>query len=158
MNYYPLGIHWSTPLGKFKYFPLGVTFKAMQTVHDTRRQRLEMLIEQHGSIAKLNEALKWPRTDSRLSRIKNANARSDRDGKVFQMGDNIAREIEDTLDLGTGFMDTPPSYADLHGQVDPIAKALDIMSSMEPETRFQALRLLDAIAQPPKANGTTGHD
>lgn len=128
----------------------------MQTVHETRRQRLELLLKRYDSIAALNDALGWPRTDSRLSRIKNGNARTDRKGKVFQMGDGIAREIEDVLKLGSGWMDTPPTYAELHGENDPISKALDIMSVMEPEARYQALRLLDALAQPPKANGTHG--
>jgi len=136
---------------------MGNTLARMQTVHDTRRQRLDILIGRFGSIAGLNEALSWPRTDSRLSRIKNANARSDRDGKVFQMGDNIAREMESTLGLGTGWMDTPPSYAELHGENDPISKAVDLLSVMEPEARYQALRLLDALTQPPKANGTHGN-
>ena len=72
------------------------------------------------------------------------------------MGDKIAREIEITLNLGTGWMDTPPTYAELHGENDPITKAVDILSVMEPEARYQALRLLDALAQPPKANGTHG--
>lgn len=99
----------------------------MQTVYETRRQRLEMLIKKHGSIAGLNERLGWARTDSRVSRIRNANARSDRDGKVFQMGDAMAREIEETLALAEGWMDTPPSYAETHGEPDPISKAVTLM-------------------------------
>lgn len=156
MDYVPLGKHSSTPFGTFLKVPMGHTVPHMQTVHDTRRQRLEMLIKEHGSIAKLNEELKWPRTDSRLSRIKNANTRTDRDGKVFQMGDNIAREIEQTLKLESGWMDTPPSYAELHGEPDTIGKALALLQAMEPEARYQAVRLLDALAQPPLANGTSG--
>ncbi|PZO17655.1 MAG: hypothetical protein DCF26_09510 [Burkholderiales bacterium] len=113
-----------------------------------------MLIKRFESIAALNDALGWPRADSRLSRIKNGNIRSDREGKVFQMGDNIAREIETTLKLEAGWMDTPPSYAELNGENDPISKAVDILSVMDPEARYQALRLLDALSQPPKANGT----
>lgn len=128
----------------------------MQTIHDTRRQRLEILISEAGSIAKLNEELKWPRADSRISRIKNANARTDRGGKVFQMGDSMAREIEDALGKPTGWMDTPPTYAELHGEPDPISKVVGLMEAMQPEARYQALRLLDALAQPSPANGTTG--
>ena len=68
-----------------------------------------MLLRKYGTFAAMNEALGWPRTDSRLSRIKNANARTDRGGKIFQMGDAIARELEGTLGLEEGWMDTPPT-------------------------------------------------
>jgi hypothetical protein len=119
---------------------------AMQTVHTTRVQRLEQLIDRYGSIAKLNEALGWVRTDSRLSRIRNQNQRTDREGKVFQMGDPMAREIEKTLNLDEGWMDTPPSY-DLPTE-SPADKAKAMVAAMEPQQQYQALRLLDAIAQP----------
>lgn len=129
----------------------------MQTVHDTRRQRLEMLIEKYGSIAALNENIKWPRTDSRLSRIKNANTRSDRTGKVFQMGDNIAREIEEALGLEHGWMDTPPSLAEQFGQSQPLDKMAELMAAMEPEMQYKVVRMVAALAQPAEGNGTTGH-
>lgn len=132
----------SMPFGKFQHFPLGNTLIEMQTVHETRRQRLDILLTRFATIAALNEALGWPRTDSRLSRIKNANARPDREGKVFQIGDSIAREIEATLKLGIGWMDTPPSQAEIDGKPDPVTKALEILSVMEPEAQYQALRLL----------------
>jgi hypothetical protein len=157
-NYYPLVQHSAIPSGTFFFYPLGRTLPPMQTVYETRRQRLEMLIKKHSAIADLNEALGWARTDSRISRIRNANARTDRDGKVFQMGDAMAREIEVALDLAEGWMDTPPSYADLTDNPnDPISKALDLLQAMEPEARYQAVRLLGALAEPPVANGTTGH-
>ena len=125
----------------------------MQTVHTTRKQRLEQLIQKFGSIARLNEALGWVRTDSRLSRIRNGNQRSDREGKVFHMGDQMAREIESTLNLEEGWMDTPPyfdTYYDSAGE-----KARLIVEAMEPETQYQALRLLDAIAQPIKKSANS---
>ena len=128
--------------------------KRMQTVHDTRRQRLEILIGQHGSIAALNEALNWPRTDSRLSRIRNENARPDRDGKVFQMGDNIAREIEGTLNLGTGWMDTPPDLREQYAKSEPLDRMAALMAAMEPEMQYKVVRMVAALAQP--AEGTNG--
>jgi len=128
----------------------------MQTVYETRRQRLEMLVKEHVTIAELNAAIGWPRTDPRISRIRNANARTDRDGKVFQMGDAMARGIEVALKLEEGWMDTPPPPIEYSSGDDTIGKAVQIMQAMEPEARYQALRLLDAIAQPPTANGTHG--
>ena len=153
-NYYPLVQHCEVPNGTFLFYPAGQTLPRMQTVYETRRQRLEMLIKKHSSIAYLNEALGWARTDPRISRIRNANTRTDRDGKVFQMGDAMARSIETTLNLDEGWMDTPPTYSELHGTPDLAARASEILSAMEPEAQYQAIRLLDALAQPPKTNGT----
>lgn len=124
----------------------------MQTVYETRRARLSLLLTKHGSFAALNEVLEWPRTDSRLSRIKNANVRTDRDGKVYQMGDAIAREIEIKLHLPEGWMDTPPGYAELHNDEDPRTKVLQLMENMPSSEWATIVRLVDALAQPaPKA-------
>lgn len=114
-----------------------------------------MLKNEYGSWAALNTALGWERTNTRLSQIHSGTLRSDR-GTPYTMGDETAREIESKLNKPAGWMDTPPSYAEIHGEPDPISKAVMLMEAMEPEARYQALRLLDAIAQPPKANGTSG--
>ena len=128
----------------------------MQTVYETRRERLAKLLEKFGTFAAINEALEWPRTDSRLSRIKNANARTDRDGKVYQMGDAIAREIEQKLGYPEGWMDTPPSYAEIHKAEDPRAMVMALMEAMPASEWSTVVRLVDALAQPThnKANGT----
>ena len=128
----------------------------VNTIEETRRMRLDLLLKEHGSFAELNEKLSWPRTDSRLSRIKNQNARTDRDGKVFQMGSPMAREIETSLGLETGWMDTPLTWAESLGQEDPRAKVMLLMEAMPPDQWATAVRLLDALAQPAKSNGTTG--
>lgn len=107
-----------------------------------------MLLEKHRTFAAINEALDWPRTDSRLSRIKNANTRTDRDGKVFQMGDAIAREIEAKLGLPLGHMDTPLTYAEIYGEDDPRAKVMLLMEAMPSSEWATVVRLLDALAQP----------
>lgn len=129
---------------------------SVNTIEETRRMRLDLLLKEHGSFAELNEKLGWPRTDSRLSRIKNQNARTDRDGKVFQMGSPMAREIEASLGLETGWMDTPITWADSLGQEDPRAKVMLLMEAMPPDQWATAVRLLDALAQPATGNGTTG--
>ena len=84
----------------------------MQTVSETRRARLEMLIKKHGSVAELNDSLGWARTDPKLTLIRNADVRSGR-AKPHQMGDAMARDIEIKLNLERGWMDTPPTYAEL---------------------------------------------
>jgi hypothetical protein len=128
----------------------------MQTVQDTRRQRVGILKTRFGTWAELNSAIGWERTNTRLSQIHSGTLRSDR-GTPYTMGDDTAREIELALKLEYGWMDTPPSYAEVHGKPDPISQAVRLLEAMEPEARYQALRLLDALAQPPAANGTHGH-
>lgn len=103
----------------------------------------------------MNEKLGLARTDATLSQIKNKSAHH-KTGKPRSMGDDLARKIEAGFDLQEGWMDTPPTYAELHGEPDPMAMAMELMQAMEPEARYQAVRLLDALAQPKKANGTSG--
>lgn len=142
--------------GRFFFYPTACSMRSMQTVQDTRRQRLAMLKKKHGKWSDMNQLLGWEKTNARLSQIMSGTLRSDR-GTPYTMGDDTAREIEQKLDLPAGWMDTPPTYGEIHGQDDPISKAVDLMAAMEPEARYQALRLLGAIAQPPQANGTNNH-
>ena len=128
----------------------------MQTVFETRRIRLRMLIDKHGSIADLNVALGWERTFARLSQIQNRSIRSDR-GTPYEMGDVTAREIEEKLGLEEGWMDTPPTYAELHGEDDPKAKVMLLMEQIPQEDWPKAVRLLGALAEPAPLNGTTNH-
>ena len=126
-------------------------------MHETRRARLEMLIKSKGGkLADLNEALGLPRNATKLARIRNANARLDR-GTVYVMGDREAREIEEKLGLERGWMDTPPTYAELLGEEDPRSKVMVLMEALPEDQWSTAVRLLDALAKPvaPK-NGTTG--
>ena len=125
----------------------------MQTVQDTRRQRVGILKKEYVKWSALNKALDWESTNTRLSQIHSGTLRSDR-GTPYTMGDETAREIEQKLKLPTGWMDTPPTYGELHGTPDLAARASEILAAMEPEAQYQAIRLLDALAQPPKTNGT----
>lgn len=77
---------------------------AMKTIAEIRRENLQALIDEAGSIAEMNERMGWDRTDPRLTRIRNANVRGDR-GKPFQMGDALAREIERVFGREEGWMD-----------------------------------------------------
>lgn len=90
----------------------------MKTIAEIRRENLQELIDQVGSIADLNERMGWDRTDPRLTRIRNANVRGDR-GKPFQMGDALAREIERRNGLEEGWMDN------IHHRVPALAAEED---------------------------------
>lgn len=82
----PIITHWvgkDKPNGKFCFPQLSDTMCGVKTIDETRREKLGLLLKKHGSFAELNEAIGYPRTDSRLSRIKNQNARTDREGKTF---------------------------------------------------------------------------
>ena len=83
---------------------------AMKNVAETRRDRLLSLVLKYGRMADLNQALGWARNDPRLSQIKNASMRSGQAGR-YQMGSAMARQIEKTLSLPDGWMDTPVADA-----------------------------------------------
>ena len=116
-----------------------------------------MLVDQHkGSLAELNEAIGLDRTDATLSQIR-TRAPHSKTGKPRVMGDDLARKIEQKLSLDHGWMDTPPSYAEMHGENDPRTKVMLLMEAMPPDQWSTAVRLLDALAQPAKATGTSGN-
>ena len=152
----PKGQYFAMPFGKFTKRAHLNDDLPMQTVYETRRARLEMLIKKHGGmLANLNEAIGLERNHTQLARIRNNNARTDRPGKTFTMGDAQAREIESKLGLEIGWMDTPPNYADLH-QDDRISHVMRVMESMPEWQRDQAMRLIDTIAEPIPKQGN-GH-
>ena len=140
---------------EFSKLAIGFSIRGMQTASETRKARLIMLIDRFGSVAALNEALHWARTDPKLTQIRNGHMRAGRD-KPYQMGDAMAREIEEKLSLGIGWMDTPPSYAELLGEDDPRTKVMKMMESMSTADLYTTVRLVDALAKPQKATGTEG--
>jgi hypothetical protein len=154
---FPDGESLSSPHGEFIFYPAGVQILPMKTVEEVRRSRLRMLVEKHGSMANFCQAIGYARNETAtLTRILNANIRHDRDGKPYNMGSPMAREIERKLSLGLGWMDTPPSYSELLGDDDPRTKVMQLMEAMRPDQWQTAVRLLDALAQPVKATGTNG--
>jgi hypothetical protein len=125
----------------------------MKTVFQTRRERLKELIRRYGTIAALNLALGWEATNARISQIQNGSIRSDR-GKPYELGDPTAREIEEKLGLEVGWLDTP---VELEGLADDTSRQmLSLFNQLPAAERSTALRLLNALAEPPKAEGTTG--
>ncbi|WP_349281252.1 hypothetical protein ABLV49_09020 [Polaromonas hydrogenivorans] len=155
---FPTGETLSRPNGEFCFSPLGGQIYQMEPVEETRRARLRMLVTRHNNtMADLCQELGYARTETAtLTRILNANVRHDRDGKPYNMGSPMAREIEKKLKLPNGWMDTPPSYAELHGEQDQRAMMMDLMNSLPPEDLATALRMLSALKEPtgPLKNGT----
>jgi len=127
----------------------------MQTVEETRRERLLLLIKNEGSLSNLLEKLGLARTEnSRLSRIANANIRHDRGGKPYVMGSPMAREIETKLGLETGWMDTPPGPAEAYGVSQPLERMAALFAVMEPEMQYKVVRMVAALNE--QADGTNG--
>jgi phage repressor protein C with HTH and peptisase S24 domain len=79
----------------------------MQTIEEIRHGWLLKLIDKHGTVAALNEALGRDRTDATLTQIKNRAPNSGSDNPR-NMGSALAREIEEKLGMDRGVMDNPP--------------------------------------------------
>lgn len=149
MDYLSQGYKLSIPLGHYEFLTSGYVINGVQTVFETRRQRLKMLVNSHGSVADLNRALGWEETNARLYQIHNRSMRKDR-GTPYEMGDQTAREIEAKLSLAEGWMDTPPTYSELLGEEDPMTKAIMALEQLDKEQIPVATRLISAFAQPEK--------
>lgn len=146
---FPEGETMSRPTGEFLFSPWGGPISPMEPVEETRRTRLRMLVKRNNTMADLCQLLGYARTETAtLTRILNANIRHDRDGKPYNMGSPMARQIEEKLGLPTGWMDTPPSYAELGGDNDPRAMIEHMVQEMPPEDWPTALRLLSALKKP----------
>lgn len=133
--------------GVFFCFSVGDAIPAMQTAYETRKARLLLLKKKYGTWSAINRHLNWEATNARLSQIGAGSIRSGRN-TPYVMGDEMAREIEAALGLQVGWMDTPLTYAELHGEDDPRTKALQLLDAMSPEQQAIALRVLDALVQP----------
>lgn len=79
----------------------------MKTIEEIRRDWLNLLIEQHKTIANLNVTLGRSRTDATLSQIKNK-AIDSKSGNSRNMGSDLAREIEEKLGFEIGTLDHDP--------------------------------------------------
>lgn len=123
----------------------------MKTIGEIRRDNLEILLLQFGSLANLNEKLELARTDSTLSQIRNRSTSSR--GKPRAMGDDLARKIEAALDLDPGWMDNVQYPPDTRQH--RIQHVLQVMESMEDWQVDQAVKIVDTIAEPAPRNGTT---
>jgi hypothetical protein len=156
---FPAGETLSSPTGEFLFPGSWIRIIDMKTVEETRRDRLQMLVKQHGGdkdgMANLCEALGYARNNTAgLTRILNANLRHDREGEPYEMGSKKAREIEQKLGLSVGWMDTPPTLAEQFGHSGPLDKIAELMAAMEPEMQYRVVRMVAAATEP--AEGTNG--
>lgn len=152
---FPTGEQMSSPGGEFHFSPGSFPIPPMKTVEETRRERLLALIEKEGSLANLLEKIGLARNEnSRLSRIANANVRHERGGKPYVMGSPMAREIEEKLNLPTGWMDTPPSPIETYGMTAPLERMAELFAVMEPEMQYKVVRMVAALNE--QADGTNG--
>lgn len=156
---FPTGESLSSTGGEFLFPQRYIEILGMKTVEETRRDRLQMLVERHGGdkdgMANLCEALGYARNNTAgLTRILNANVRHDRDGEPYEMGSKKAREIETKLGLPVGWMDTPPSLFEQFGHSEPLDKMAELMAVMEPAMQYQAVRVVGSLVKP--AEGTNG--
>lgn len=80
----------------------------VKVVEEVRRERLLELREEFGSLAELNEALGFTRTDSTISQIINRSANS-KTKTPKTMGSSLARDLEAAAKKPRGWMDTDPA-------------------------------------------------
>lgn len=143
----------SIAIASFCFLRAASVISTVQTIAETRRQRLQMLIDEFGSLAALNDRLERARTDATLSQIKNRSPHH-KTGKPRSMGDDLAREIETRLGKPEGWMDTPPGLSEQFGTSEPFDKMAALMATMEPEMQYRVVRMVAALSQP--AEGTNG--
>lgn len=93
--------------GEFQTPAIGYQMLGMSTVSEIRHRNLLLLIAREGSIQAL--ASKIERSHSQISQLKNLSKRAD--GRPRVIGDDLARHIEDKLDLSPGWMDHPQAGA-----------------------------------------------
>jgi len=96
-----------------------------------RQKNLLYLIEQYGSIARLNLALGRPKKDATLSQVKNF-AKHHKTNKPREMGVALARSIEEKLNYPLGWMDKE------HPEIQPLPENLDGITSIAEEKKFSS--------------------
>lgn len=144
---FPMGERLSSPTGEFCFSPPGNPIAWMMTVQEIRRERLQLLVTEHGQMANLCEALGFARSDTaRLTRIANANIRHERDGKPYVMGDELARQIEEKLELERGWMDTPVGYEFADPKMSELHR---VAQELEPYQIEQLITIGSTLAQKP---------
>ena len=120
----------------------------MKTIGEIRLDNLLELIEDHGSLAQLNELMGLARTDATLSQIKNRSLDS-KTKKPRAMGDPLARRLEKACGKEPGWMDNVHYPRSSRGA--RMEHALRVMEQMDDWQVDQAVKILDAIAEPPPA-------
>ncbi len=91
----------------------------MKTASQIRRANLARLAEEYGGLGNINEKLGRTRSDSTLRQIRGRVKLTN--GYFREMGDGVAREIEEKLGLEVGWMDHEHDELRTEGK-DPSAK------------------------------------
>lgn len=91
----------------------------MKTASQIRRANLARLAEEYGGLGNINEKLGRTRSDSTLRQIRGRVKLTN--GYFREMGDGVAREIEEKLGLEPGWMDHEHDELRTEGK-DPAAK------------------------------------
>ncbi|GAA4400456.1 S24 family peptidase [Quisquiliibacterium transsilvanicum] len=92
----------------------------MKTVGEVRRENLGLLRDRYGTWPALNIALGRSARDATLGQIWNRNPDS-KTGRPRQMGDRLARAIEQCLELPEGWLDVPHEAPTSAPQGDAVA-------------------------------------
>lgn len=155
---FPTGESLSSPFGEFLFSPAGGTVRAMETIDETRRARLRLLVEKYGSMAELCQQIGYARTETAsLTRILNANVRHDREGSpTYNMGDPIARFIETKLGLERGWMDSPVTYEEINPMLSDLMQvARKLIEENRPDDLAHLVRVGHTFVEhhPKAANG-----
>lgn len=90
----------------------------MQTIAEIRRARLGELRTKHRTWAEINRKLGMLTRDATFSQIWNR-APDSRTGRPREMGTELARKIEDALELPRGWMDTSQTTAAITVAAEP---------------------------------------
>lgn len=106
----------------------------MRAISLVRQKNLLYLIEQYGSIARLNLALGRPKKDATLSQVKNF-AKHHKTNKPREMGVALARSIEEKLNYPPGWMDKE------HPEIQPIPENQEDIKSITEENDLQTADL-----------------
>ena len=117
----------------------------MDKIHENRKAKLGLLKKQYRYWSAINALLGWEATNPRFSRIYAGVIRTDSQ-KPYLLGEKTARQLEESLKLPYGWMDTAPTYADLNGMPDPKAEVLKVMESIPQHKWELAINLLKTLA------------
>lgn len=151
--------HWVNTVNPHRgiyFLPIGESNRRMLTISEVRRTRLEQLVKEHGSMANLCQALGYARNDAaKLARITNGNVRHERGGKAYNMGDSMARSIEEKLSLERGWMDNLPLYDDPAVE-ERIRHLHKLAEELAPYQVDQLIKIGATLAEHPPGNGTLG--
>lgn len=112
----------------------------MKTSKELRYDNLLRLLDQLGSVQALAERL--GKSHAQISQLK-TKAKDSKTGKIRGIGDDLAREIEMTLNLEIGWMDndhsknppTPFTFNFIKPLSKTTIKVVEMMEAMDDETR-----------------------